>query len=323
MRDNDKENKNVINNPLFATDKQETEVKITKKERICGLIVGVFVFALFIFILFLPYVLSPKISKELRQEIIDTFAGFENRGEVVFVHDYIFLPDKKIEYRELQYNGEEMDSVIGCGADSFYTFTKEKIDKKLVTINLLEVGYKDNEIKLLCTLSDLPNSNWIKTHYLQNKLYLGTFDGEYYVYDLATKTLTTMPESDFDIFKEDQNQYKYEIIEKNFLFHIKESGVQITSKSTGEVKIVTKDRLNDFTEGQYVLSLDPYLGDRFYKAATEKDGYIYILIMIRLENHFFSGHQNVVLKYDFENDILSYYSSMLYPWDEIPQMTIL
>lgn len=331
VKSENQENKCIIKKYEFA--------KLSTKNKICFIVFGILGVAYFTFgsfallLLGWPIIQYKGISKERKQEIIDTFAGFENRGEVVFVHDYIFLPNKRIEYAGWNYSGTESYNLIGCGAESYYVLTRSNNNKKPQTVNLLEVGYEGEEKKLLATWNNVPNPNKLNDYYFNNKLFVGPFDGEYYVYDLATQTLTTMsevefktlPELDYNGWKELYN-YTYEIYERTAMLKLGIAAVEITSKSTGEVKAVTLDRLNAFPEGQFILSLNSCLTDDFFKAATEKDGYIYLLGMIKVYDMAILTqyqYQNVVLRYDFENDILSYYSSMLYPWDEIPQMTIL
>lgn len=265
-----------------------------------------------------------KLSKEQRQEIIDTFAEYDSCGEVRY-HDglFIFLPDKHINVRSIKYNGKECQYILSCGANSFYTYTKEGIDRTHMSIHLLEISYADNEITHIDTLSNLPRSNSFHRFCIDNKFYFGAIDGYYYVYDLDARASTTLSETEFDTLWDTQSQYKFNVLDNKKLINKKYYGLEITDKSTQEKKTITLDDLSGFSEGQYVLSLDSYLTNLFFRRAVEKDGNIYILGMITLDTFGNMVHQTVVLKYNFESNQLSYYSSMYLDWDEPPRMVIL
>lgn len=267
----------------------------------------------------LPFFLTPKLSQEQRQEIIDTFAGYDN-GEVIYNDGtFIFLPDRTIDVRSIKYNGQEC-YLISCGAESFYAYTREWSDFKHFSLNLLEITYAENEITYIDTLRNLPRPNSFSEFCIENKFYCGVFSGYYYVYDFDEKAYTTMPKAELDELREAQNQYEFEVIDK--FFHRKHY-IEITDKSTQEKKSITMDSLNSFSEGQYILSLDPYLTSAFFRRVVEKDDDIYILGMILLDPLVGPKHQYVVLKYDFESDTLSYCSSMSLFWDEPLKMVIL
>ena len=289
------------------------------KKKFAILIVCIMVF-LPILAIILSFCFVPRLSNEQRQEIIDTFAGYDN-GEVIYSHsDRIFLPDRTIDLSSIKFNGKECD-LISCGAESCYAYTQEMTDLKHKSVNLMEISYADNVVKYIDTLTDMPRVNVFGGSHIQDKIYFGPCNGYYYVYDLDERACTTMSKSEVVALKESQTQYEFKVLEgfPNFNHY----GIKITDKSTRESKTIKMSDLNTFSEGQCILSLDSYLTNSFFRSIVEKDGDIYILGMITLDTFGSTQHQNVVLKYDFENETLSYYSSMFYAWDETPRVTIL
>ena len=297
--------------------------KTNGENKIGYIIVCIFV-SFIVLVLILPFLFIPIVSKEQKQEIIDTFAGYESSGEVRY-HDglFIFLPDKRIDIRSIKYNETECQYVLSCGANSFYTYTKEVIDRTHMSLHLLEISYADNEITHIDTLSNLPNNSSFSNFCIDNKFYFGIFDGCYYVYDLDERAYTTLPEAEVATLREAQSQYEFNVLDNKKLINKKYYGLEIIDKSSLEKKTITLADLSGFSEGQYILSIKPYLTNLFFRRAIEKGGDIYILGMIMLDTIAGMKHQTVVLKYNFESDQLSYYSSMHLSWDEPPLMVIL
>lgn len=64
----------------------------------------------------------------------------------------------------------------------------------------------------------------------------------------------------------------------------------------------------------------PCLMCDFFTKDIYRDGEIFILGMICLDTFANMKSECVVLKYDFDNNSLSYYSSMYYDWGEIPNL---
>ena len=295
----------------------------TNKKMKMSIIISCILVLILILIIIFPILFTPKLSQEQRQEIINTFANYDNNGEVIYRDgNRVFLPDNSIDVTSIKYNGQECYRLISCGAESCYAYTKEKNDSKHVSLNLLEINYDDNSVRYIDTLPNLPKTNSPTGFCLNNKLYVGVFDGYYYIYDLKEKTYTTLPESEVVVLRDEQNQYEFNVLYNKNLFNRKYYGIEIIDKFTQRKKTITMENLNAFPEGRYILSLDSYFTNTFFRAAIEKDGVIYILGMIPLSKNSMT-HQNVILKYDLENNILSYYSSMYYAWDEVPKIIVL
>lgn len=282
-------------------------VKMNKKKLF--IIIAIIYAAIINLGIVLTLFLTPHLSKEERAEMIDKFSSFDNHDDIAFRDsNWIFLPDKTINVASIEYNDRQC-YLIDCLEDRFYAYTIDS-DKK----HLLEIDYDISEIKYLNTINNIPWSSSPTSFYLQNKLYLGIYNGNYYVYDLDLGTYSTMSKDDVNSLCSESNQYSFNIIESKGTKH----GIEITNKETQVTKTVTMDNLNAFAEGEYILSLDSYLTKRFFAKGIEKDGEIFILGMVCLETFANTKSECVVLKYDFDNDSLSYYSSMFYDWDEIP-----
>lgn len=277
------------------------------------------------FIIFITVFASScgNLSEESK-EIIETFSSFESKGGIYCSYDNnVFLPDKTIQVDDLEYNGKKC-RIAACYDKVFYAYYYEKTNKTYLTLYLLSITYDNLEITLFDTIEEINSKTGIGVRFcIDNKMYFA-IDKKYFVYDLETKSynfVSAVLDGKYR-YAQDFSNYRYEILGNKNPFNRKQYGIEIKDKTTEETRTVTMENLSSFPEGEYILSLDSSLTKTFFVKALEKDGYMYILGMITLDKIANMKSQCVALKYDFKNDNLSYYSSLYYDWDEVPNFFV-
>ena len=287
-------------------------------ERVVATLIGLFFLGLIISFC----VLASRDLSEESKEIVNTFKSFDNKDGVRYSQaGTIVFPDKTISLYDLEYNGNRCE-LITCRQDVFYAYAQQKTDKNHRTFYLLAVNYDDNDINLIDTVENVycrDLGSW-RGFCVGNKLYFAPHDDEYITYDLEEKSFGFAPAVDANnntIYESYFSNYSYEILEnQHFFTDSTRYGIEIKDKTTAETRTLTMESLSAFSEGEYILSLEPSCTRTFFRQALEKDGDIYILGRIDLDSYMYS--QCVVMKYDFTQNKLTYYSSDLYNWDEPP-----
>lgn len=260
------------------------------------------------------------LSDEDKQNIIDTFDGFNNKEGVVLRHaDKVFTRDSTIDLNEVYFNNNQCH-VLSCAPDMIYAYSYVDEDND-TNLYLLEVGYDGNILNSFKFIENVSHSDIKDKFVYGQKIYFGLGNGPYYVFDTLGQTIGKINSSEAEEIKTVKDSSElYDCSIKSDIAG--DDSVIITKKSTNENVKIVRDDLRDFTEGQYILSLDTTLTRPFFRKATEKFGNIYLLGAISLDPVLGLEWQYVVFEYNFAENALSYYTSIHVQWDEEPQLYI-
>ena len=239
------------------------------------------------------------------EKMQETLAGLENNPNFALTHsDTIWLKEKKIIVDELSYNGTKIDRLFGCADEYFYASTRTRNNNGRYTIHFLRIDYNTLEMFELGCVEGLKQSYTSSCRLVGNDLYF--YDsGKYCMYNIES--------GDSEWFEYNHEKF-WAIEDGKYSFEIKERSVKITDTLISTQKEVSfKDHLGTSIEGKFIQEFDSKL--TFYSSyfidATEKNGICYLLALIPLDPLIIRT-QAVILSYDFENEKLSYYSSIPY-----------
>lgn len=269
--------------------------------------------------IFLTSCLNGYTDEELA-EIQATFESFDNNKNYAVNCEgrYLYLQEKRINIKELNYKGKEIDLILGEEDEYCYLYTSER-KANSSDIYIIKLYYDTLEMEEVVCMKGLDRDAMHWRSYEDNKVLFGN-DYESYIFcDLLTGEQRTCSQKDLSWQKE--KKYSYETDTKN-----KNSWITITDNQTGQQKTVSwREDLNTFEEGQYILQLkcqNPYVG--VFIELVEKDGECYILSWIPVSGMGLFGYEVVIFTYDFENDILDYYSALKYSGtSSYPSLTII
>lgn len=262
-------------------------------------------------------------SKEKAQKAKDTFASFENSDRFVFINGKeLHVGNRVTLIPDIIYNGEKCN-LIYPDTDGMYVYSAEShMD---TSIDLLYVKYETLEITPIKALT-LP-SHIITANFINDIFYFRVIDPNdknsdqiYFLYDMKTDQTSIADTDDLREYVEQSGReekhyynlerFSLEEISASPFNNVSNRKFYVTDNRTGTTKLLDRSLLNTCEEGKAILSLDKDNVVLLTYCGFEKDGYLYLLFLYHPNDIFGVPAHYFIMKYDFDNECLDYYTSV-------------
>ena len=264
--------------------------------------------------------LSCENTIEHQKKITQTFASFDNSEQYILLTAYeIHIGKRVIDLDSITYNGEPCHMIL-TDAEGVYAYSYEPEPE--TSFSILYVDYETLTPTLLTTVPW--DDSIIAAEHFNNSLCFRTYDRQsegqiYLVYDLSTGEISTVDTDDADYCdieeSGDHNRSSvYTIIGKAEWM---ENTLRVTKKETGETKVLDNSLLKTCAEGRAIIEMGSRDLGNGCSPAYEKDGDIYVVYAYITDGFLGSPCHFYVMKYDFDNHALEYYTSVFF--EEYPE----
>lgn len=266
---------------------------------------------------------SCSYSAERVQTIIETVESFEQKGDfIILSYHYVAINEKTIKRKEIKYE-KTVREFVACDENGVYAYAFDQEDKQKVDIIYLPYDSETLEAQFIKTVN-VPDTvtdvkYWEGKFYLRSKRFEGSgIDQVYTVYDKNTDEVSV--KSTEHLSEEEENglfasntsrseNYAFIDLSPNDPFKYK---IKIQHKKTGEERIIDESFIERCEEGKALSKLLRDLDINIMPDFCEKDGYIYTVFYCNTDGFLGYPCHHIILKYDFENDTVEYYGSVMY-----------
>ena len=268
-------------------------------------------------------------SEKEKAEMQATFQSFNNDKNFAIVgdNDELYLFNKVVKIRELYYQGNQIQMVLGLEDEYCYLYFKCEEENNNYTLHIIKLYYDTIEMEEVAVIDNVKKDVMAWRSYENEKVCFSNGDENkrYCLYDLQTGQQVWSKEKDLSWQR--QKRYAFDIQDdfnggcnKEYDY-----AIVITDNQTGQKKTVSwKNDLKAFEEGQYIQQFNYRFNQVPSKfiCGVEKNEECYLVGWIPYED-LALNYQVVIFSYDFSSDSLQYYTSINYTGYNTPSVEII